>query len=139
MANNLSTNLSLQKPIDESILVNDFENLQAANAASLDIIEKALAGVQSAATTGVNASVINTNGNRIVQCQLLSNGCISSITGMITGMPFTLVIQSSGSMGIADVGVFKTAGVFVGAVNSTISLVWDGTHYQELGRSANGA
>lgn len=137
MANTLSTNLSLQTPITESIHPQDRLNLQTAHAANMAILEKAIAGVQSAATTGVNASVVNTGGNRVVQLQLLSNGCIASITGMITGMPFTLLFQSVGSMGIADVSPFFLAGAFNATTMDTLTLVWDGTSFWEIARSAN--
>jgi hypothetical protein len=138
MANSTTTNLSLQKPVSENRLLEDFDNLKGAHSANMDILEKALCGVQSAATTGINASIINTNGNRIVLMQLLSEGCIASITGMKTGMPFTLIYQSSGSMGMADAAPFYLTAALNGAVNTALTLVWDGSKYLEVGRSANG-
>lgn len=137
MANTLSTNLSLQTPVIESITPQDRLNTQSAFSANMAILEKAIAGVQTAATVGVNASVVNTGGNRIVQLQMLSNGCIASITGMITGMPFTLIFQSVGSIGIADAGSFKIAGAFNATLDDCLTLVWDGNNYYEVARSSN--
>lgn len=138
MANTLSTNLSLPTPITEAISPSDLVNLSAAHATAMTILEKGVAGVQAAATVGVNASIVNTGGNRTVLMQQTSAGCISSITGMITGMPFVLIWQSCGSIGMADTGVFKLAGALAGSLNLALELVWDGTNYTELSRSANG-
>lgn len=137
MANTTTTNAALQKPIVESQIFQDLVNLQAAHAANMDILEKAIGGFQTAATTGVNASVINTNGNRTVAMQLISAGSIATIIGQIKGMPFTLIFQSSGSIGMADVGIFKLNSALAGAVNTAITLVWDGTNFTEVCRSAN--
>jgi hypothetical protein len=138
MAYSTTTNAALRKPVDEGIGYSDLENLQVDHAANMDILEKAIAGFQTAATTGVNASVINTNGNRTVAMQLLSAGCIATITGQIKGMPFTLIFQSSGSIGMADAGIFKLSAALAGAVNTSITLVWDGAAFIEVCRSANG-
>lgn len=138
MANTLSANLSLQTPIVESITPNDRINVMSAEAANAVIIEKAIAGVQTAAITGVNASIVNVNGNKIVLYQGLSAGCIASITGMITGMPFSLIFQSVGSIGIADVSPYRLNGALNGTLGLVLTLVWDGTNYYEITRSANG-
>lgn len=138
MATTLSTNLSLQTVVVESIFPTDAINQRAADSVNMAILEKAIAGVQTAATTGVNASVVNTNGNRIVEMQTLSSGCIASITGMITGMPFCLIWQSVGSTGMADVAPFRLNGALNASLGLVLELVWDGTSYFELSRSANG-
>ena len=135
MGETLSTNLSLRTPIPDGIDRNDSVALLGSQAVNVGILERSIAGVQSAV---VNATVINTGGSRIVFCQNLSAGSIASITGMITGMPFTLLFQSTGSCGILDTGVFKLNGNLLPGVNTTLTLVWDGTNYCELGRSANG-
>lgn len=137
MANTLTTNLSLQIPVQENITPQDRINLQGAEAANAAILEKAIAGVQSAAVTGVNASVININGNKLVQLQLLSAGCIATIIGQVTGVPFILLFQSIGSMTIVDTGVFKLSAAFTPTVDDTLTLVWDGNNFYEVTRSAN--
>jgi hypothetical protein len=137
MANTTTSNASLPKPIDESFLMQDVENLEDAHNNSMDILERCLAGIQTAAVTGVNASIINTRGNRIVQLQVTSAGCIASITGAIRGMPFTMLFQSVGSIGMSDVGGFILSAALTPAVNAAISFVWDGTNFIEIGRSAN--
>jgi hypothetical protein len=138
MGSNLSTNLSLRTPITEGIDRNDSVTLLGDHATNMGILEKAVAGIQAAATTGVNASIINTNGNRTVLVQLLSAGSIASITGAIAGMPFSLVVQSTGSFGMLDTGVFKLNGNFLPNTNAALTLVWDGTNFTELARSTNG-
>lgn len=138
MATTLSTNLSLQSIVQEGISPNDRINLQGADTANAAILEKAISAVQTAAITGVNASIVNTNGCKIVQLQMLSAGCIASITGMFTGVPFTLFFQSVGSIGMADVSPFRLNGALNGTLGLALTLVWDGTNYIELTRSANG-
>lgn len=137
MGFNLSANLSLQTPILSGIERNDAVDIGGAQAVNTAILEKAIAGIQLAATVGVNASVVNTGGNRNVFYQGLSAGCISSITGAIIGVPFNLIFQSVGSIGIADVGVFKLASNFNATLDDVLCLVWDGTNYYEITRSTN--
>ncbi len=137
MSNTTTSNASLPKPIDESFLMQDVENIQSAHNDSMDILERCLAGIQTAAVTGVNATSVNTRGNRIVQLQVLSALCIATITGAIPGMPFTMIFQSVGSTGMVDTGAFVLSAALNPAVNAAISLVWDGTNFIEIGRSAN--
>ena len=137
MANTTTSNVSLPKPIDESFLMQDIENWEDAHNNSMDILERCLAGIQTAAVTGVNATSVNTRGNRIVQLQVLSALCIATITGAIRGMPFTMIFQSVGSTGMVDAGAFVLSAALNPAVNAAISFVWDGTNFIEIGRSAN--
>ena len=137
MVNTTTSNASLPKPVDESFLMQDMENIQSAHNDAMGIIERCFTGIQAASTTGVNASVVNTNGNRIVMLQVLSAGCISSIAGALKGMPFTMIFQSVGSIGMADTGAFVLSSALNPAVNAALSLVWDGTNFIEIGRSAN--
>lgn len=137
MGHTLSTNLGLQTRIPAAISPTDLIGLMFDQSVCNPIIEAALAGVQSAATVGVNASVVATGGCRVVQLQLLSAGCIATITGQYTGVPFTLLFQSVGSIGLADAGVFKLNGAFNATLDDTLTLVWDGNNFYEIGRSAN--
>jgi hypothetical protein len=52
-------------------------------------------------------------------------------------MPFTMIFQSVGSTGMVDAGAFVLSAALNPAVNAAISLVWDGTNFIEVGRSAN--
>jgi hypothetical protein len=136
MANTLTTNMSLQKPIDEHIISNDFNNLQAAHSANMDILEAMLTGVTTFA--GTNASIINTSGARFTKIYACSAGSISTITGMVANVPFTLMIMSSGaSLALVDGGVKALSANWIpSTIYSNLTLVWDGTNYIELARTA---
>lgn len=137
MGHTTSTNLGIQTRITSGVSPNDLVGLLSDQAVSNPILEAAISGVQTAATVGVNASIIATGGCRIVQLQMLSAGSIATITGQYTGVPFTLIFQSTASIGIPDSGVFKIAGAFLPTTDDTITLVWDGTNFYEIGRSTN--
>lgn len=137
MANTFTTNASLPKPIDESRIFEDFENLQAAHNTAMDIMEVQFQGIGSVTVSTGNATVLNTTGKRIVYINAHSAGSIATITGMLTNVPFTLIAQSGASFGIVDVGVFALASSLIFTPDDTLTLVWDGTRYYELGRSVN--
>ena len=83
-----------------------------------------------------NASIVSTAGAKIVNLYSCSAGSISTITGMLTNIPFMLINRSSGaSLALIDASPFLLNGnVTPNSVGSNITLVWDGTNYIELGR-----
>jgi len=83
-----------------------------------------------------NASIVSTAGAKIVNLYSCSAGSISTITGMLTNIPFMLVNRSSGaSLALLDTSPLLLNGdVTLSSVGSNITLVWDGTNYIELGR-----
>ena len=90
----------------------------------------------AAATIATNASIVSTAGANIVNLYSCSAGSISTITGMLSNVPFMLVNRSSGaSLALLDASPFLLNGnVTPNSVGSNITLVWDGTNYIELGR-----
>jgi len=98
-------------------------------------MRKAIAGVVNLAT---NATVPDMDGNRIGKMYYCSIFSIASIAGCITGMPFTLIKGSSGaSHAIFDLDSFKLSATWIGNKDDTITLVWDGTTYFEVGVANN--
>ena len=85
-----------------------------------------------------NASIVSTAGAKIVNLYSCSAGSISTITGMLTNIPFMLINRSSGaSLALLDASPFLLNGnVTPNSVGSNITLVWDGTSYIEIGRVA---
>ena len=85
-----------------------------------------------------NASIVSTAGAKIVNLYSCSAGSISTITGMLTNIPFMLINRSSGaSLALIDASPFLLNGnVTPSSVGSNITLVWDGTNYIEIGRVA---
>jgi len=83
-----------------------------------------------------NASIVSTAGAKIVNLYSCSAGSISTITGMLTNIPFMLINRSSGaSLALLDTSPLLLNGnVTPSSVGSNITLVWDGTNYIELGR-----
>lgn len=138
MAVTTTTNLSLQKPVDEARVMEDVPNLKGAHSANMDIVEKVLSG---SVVIGTNASIVNTAGNRIVRLYACSAGSISTITGALTDCPFTMIMISSGaSLALLDDDATTTAKAIVNdwipsTIYSSLTLVWDGTRYIELGRT----
>jgi len=135
MANETTTNLSLQKPIDEHNLVEDINLLQAAHSANMDLLETYIAAGTVAIAT--NPSIVTMVGDRIVKLYACSAGSISTITGMVDEVPFSMVNMSSGSSLALLNGnsVFKLSADWVPDQEySSITLVWNGTQYIELGR-----
>ena len=92
----------------------------------------------AAATIATNASIVSTAGANIVNLYSCSAGSISTITGMLSNVPFMLVNRSSGaSLALLDASPFLLNGnVTPSSVGSNITLVWDGTNYIEIGRVA---
>ena len=64
MANTTTTNLSLQKPIDEHNMVEDINLLQTANSANMDLLDSYVAAGTIAINT--NPSIVTMVGDRIV-------------------------------------------------------------------------
>ena len=91
---------------------------------------------ETSADIATNASIVSTAGAKIVNLYSCSAGSISTITGMLTNIPFMLVNRSSGaSLALLDASPFLLNGnVTPNSVGSNITLVWDGTNYIELGR-----
>ena len=134
MANTTTTNLSLQKPIDEHNIVEDFNNLQGAQGANADLVESIISG---SVAIGTNASIVNTAGNRFVKLYACSAGSISTITGMLTDTPFTLIMQSSGASLAylnANTSALLSGDWIPDDVGDSLTLIWDGTNYIEIGR-----
>ena len=91
---------------------------------------------ETSADIATNASIVSTVGAKIVNLYSCSAGSISTITGMLTNIPFMLINRSSGaSLALLDASPFLLNGnVTPNSVGSNITLVWDGTNYIELGR-----
>ena len=91
---------------------------------------------ETSADIATNASIVSTAGAKIVNLYSCSAGSISTITGMLTNIPFMLINRSSGaSLALLDASPFLLNGnVTPNSVGSNITLVWDGTNYIELGR-----
>lgn len=138
MANTFTTNASYPKPIDESIIQEDFGNLQEAHNDLADNLESHLTGIQSAADAGINSTVPDAGFRPVVALQLTSDGSITSIAGAILGKPITFLMQSIGSFQFADEGNFLLSAAFAPTEGDTLTLVWDGTNFVEIARSANG-
>ena len=138
MANTYTTNASLPKPIDEAQIFEDLENLQTEYVNAMDHLELIFTGVQTAAAAGANSSQINTGGKSVVYTQHLSTGSIATITGCISGKPFTLICQSNNSYQILDAGNYLISAAWAPDASDTITLVWDGTRFYELTRANNG-
>ena len=135
MANITTTNLSLQKPIDEHNLVEDINLLQTAHSANMDLLETFIAAGTIAINT--NPSIVTMVGDRIVKLYACSAGSISTITGMVDEVPFSMVMMSTGaSLALLNANsVFKLSADWIPNVEySLITLVWNGTQYIELGR-----
>ena len=93
---------------------------------------------ETSADIATNASIVSTAGAKIVNLYSCSAGSISTITGMLTNIPFMLINRSSGaSLALLDASPFLLNGnVTPSSVGSNITLVWDGTNYIEIGRVA---
>jgi len=138
MANETTTNLSLQKPIDEHNMVEDINLLQTAHAANMDLLETYI--VAGTVAINTNPSIVDADGSKIVKLYSCSAGSISTITGMVDEVPFSMVNMSSGaSLAMLNANsVFKLSADWVPTVEySSITLVWNGTQYIELARVTN--
>lgn len=137
-----TTNVSLAKAVVQSIIHDDIVVLQTNETRNMDLIDKISSGVLAIAT---NASIVNTLGNRHLQLAMNTTSSLSSITGMIKGLPFTLyqTIDSSNAsfVGLATANTaFKLSADWnpaqLGHTKKNITLVWDGTNYVEISRVA---
>lgn len=133
MANNLTTNATLPKPIDESRIMEDLENLQTAHNTAMDNVEKMCAG----AVTLDNPANVALAGNVVAFLNYATMMSITTISGCISNRPFTLICLSGASAGLVDVGNFKLASSIILTQDDSIQLVWNGVTYWELGRSVN--
>ncbi len=133
MATTLTTNATLPKPIDESRLMEDFENLQSAHNTAMDNLEKNLAG----AVTLDNLANVALAGNRVAFLNYATMMSITTISGCVQNLPFTLICLSGASAGLVDVGNFKLASALLFTADDAIQLIWNGGVYYELGRSVN--
>jgi len=93
---------------------------------------------ENSVAIATNASIVSTAAAKIVHLYSCSAGSISTITGMLTNVPFMLINRSSGaSLALLDASPFLLNGnVTPSSVGSNITLVWDGTNYIEIGRVA---
>lgn len=137
MANNFTANASLPKPIDESNIMSDIENLQQAHNTAMDILETLAATAQTAALAGANSSIIASGGKSVVFLQHLSIGSFTTITGMVPGKLVTFIAQSIGSYNFVDTTNWVLGGGFSPGLGDSITLVWDGIQYIEVCRSNN--
>lgn len=137
-----TTNISLAKAVVQSIIHEDIPTLIGNEARNMDLLDTALSGVLAIAT---NASIVNTQGYRHIQLAMNTTSSLSSITGMITGIPFTLyqTVNSSNAsfVGLATANTaFKLSADWnpaqLGHTHKNITLVWDGTYYIEISRVA---
>ena len=128
-----TTNVGLQKPIDENVISQDVDALQGIVTANSDLLEKILGGITTLTT---NATIVATGGKRLVQMFQCSAGSIATITGMLTGVPFTIQMMGSGAtISLADTAPYLLASAWApNTKGSNITLVWDGTNMIEVGR-----
>lgn len=129
-----TTYLGLKKTLSTGSAVED-SGLQLGDvSSSFDTLDDILSGQATAA--GTNASVINIAGKRFINLYACSAGSIATITGMLTNIPFTMIMQSSGaSLSLLDVSPKLLSAAWTpNTVGSNITLVWNGTNYIEIGR-----
>ncbi len=101
----------------------------------MDLLETFIAAGTIAINT--NPSIVTMVGDRIVKLYACSAGSISTITGMVDEVPFSMVMMSTGaSLALLNANsVFKLSADWIPNVEySSITLVWNGTQYIELGR-----
>ena len=142
MAYTGTTNISLAKAVVQNIIHNDIDTLKSDEVLNMNLLDKALSGVLVIAT---NASIINTQGYRNLQLSMQTTMSIASITGMITGVPFTFY-QAIDASNASFVGLATANTAYLlsadwnparlGHLKKNITLVWDGTNYVEIMRTA---
>lgn len=95
----------------------------------------------TASLTADNQAVAPAANNRI---QLASDNATAtsrtftlSATGAITGQIYILIGPSSNACEIADTGIQKLTGTWTPGANDTLTLLFDGTNFNELARSDN--
>ena len=142
MAYTGTTNISLAKAVVQNIIHEDINILKSNEVRNMDLLDKILSTSTAIAT---NATNVNTGGYRFVQLQMNTTSSIASLAGAIVGMPFTLIqmINSSNAsfVGLATANTnFLLSGDWnpssVGHLKKNITLVWDGTHFVEICRTA---
>lgn len=134
MATTLTANATLPKPIDESQIMQDLENLQSAHNTAMDNLEKNIAGATAALVNQANVAL---DGNRVALLQYSTVMSITTISGCVANMPFTLVAQSGASAGLVDTGNFRLNSSLIFTSDDTITLIWNGNVYYEVCRSVN--
>jgi hypothetical protein len=137
MAVSTTTNIALQKIVVDKKIDQDFPNLIAAAAANADLIEKISSGVTAVAT---NATIINTSGYKNIQLYSCSVVTLTTITGMVTGVPFNLIMMSSGATyHLPDelASKFHLSADWTPQQYDVLTLIWDGSGYIEVGRVNN--
>lgn len=80
---------------------------------------------------------VNTENCKVSYIECLTAGSISSIIGCLKNTPFHLVCLSGTSLGINPTDTFRIASEMIFTPNDTLSLIWDGTLFYEVGRSVN--
>lgn len=142
MANTYSTYASLPTPTAQLVIHDDVDLLKAAHANAMSIVESLLCGSATVTAQTSNSNIVATAGKPIVKLQVVSiAGSLTTITGAIVNKPFTIVVisgASCGNQGLDDKAPFKlTAKWFPNDIANNITLVWDGTSFIEIARSAS--
>lgn len=142
MAYTSTSNASLPKPTYQNVIHDDMDLLKAQYASSMDILDSILKGVTGVENIATDATVVNTNGKRIVRLYVTSlDASIATIVGQKTYVPFTLVGAGSNASTanhlIIDSALYLlTANWNPGfSVGCNLTLVWDGSKFIELARS----
>ena len=140
MANTYTTNASLPKPTYVQVIHEDIELLKGAYNTTLDLLDPLYATVNIA----TNATIVNTTGARFVKLYDTSlAGSITTITGAIKGVPFTLIgAGSNASLAnhlLYDVEPYALTANFQYNLGQgqNLTLVWDGARYIEIARSSS--
>lgn len=141
MAQTYTTNVSLPKPTNVNVIHDDMDLLKWAYTAAMNTLENYLSGNTIVIANATGAKVIDTGGKPIIRLQITSlAGSLSSITGAVPYSPFRLICISGVScknFGLSDLAPFKlTADWYPNDIGNNITLLWDGTSFIELGRSA---
>jgi hypothetical protein len=142
MAQTYTTNASLPKPTDVNVIHDDMDLLKLAHSTAMDVLESLLCGTTTVTCNTSNSNIVATAGKPIVKLQIVSiAGSLTTITGAVAYRPFTLMVisgASCGNQGLDDKAPFKlTAKWFPNDIGNNITLVWDGTSFVEIGRSAS--
>ncbi len=142
MTQTYTSNVSLPKPVNQNVIHDDVDLIKYAYPKAMDILESLLTGTTTILANTSNSNIINVAGKRIVKLQVESiTGSLTSIAGAIPYFPFSIICisgASCGTQGMDDKAPFKlTAKWFPNDIGNNITLVWDGTSFFELGRSAS--
>ena len=138
MANSYTANVSLPSPTYVNVIHDDMDLLKLAQYNTQQILENLLATSVAIAT---NATIVNTAGKRFVKIYQTSlAGCLSTITGAIPYVSFTLVASgsnaSTANFCLLDIAPFALSADWNSgySVGSNLTLVWDGSRFIEVGR-----